>query len=386
MKKVNNATLIAIVLIITSLFQGCSDNNSTKPKLETISLGEEGCSNTFSENTENDSHAYGKLNIEINNNDHFFIFNSTFNDTDLYITGKILTYDYPKTVNVYKISSLDDFQSPFANPIKKWKSVSFQTTSLLMGKPKYKNNMKAYDQLSRLERVGVIQSMTRMSTTDLREMETIQAGYPKVIFTDYVLKSTFPAVNSNLYEITAYDIKLNCEVVIDTIKDRPVDYYVIRRSVDGITVGLPSCIDLHYEKYNEISKTGTEVINEDMKMFFDGVNIYEVHNNTKIIKSNMDIYMKDKKVLSFEQACDKASSYISQLLSDSMIEGRETYIYAAELVYLTVLETDNNTYEAYLYPFWIIYIQSNYMSVGEDIADHQPLLVNAVTGEVVVCN
>lgn len=54
----------------------------------------------------------------------------------------------------------------------------------------------------------------------------------------------------------------------------------------------------------------------------------------------LNYFLKDQPLLSFEDALDRSSPYIYQLLSDSVRESVDTYIYATELVYMTVRKYD----------------------------------------------
>lgn len=375
-------TCIIVVLLCAVFLQGCT-----------------GDSPDLSANNPGLTIDYEDLHIEFDQVNHSFMIGNKNNDDIQKAKGKLYTHDYPQTANVYKITPWDTDKDPFYNPISEWQLASFKTTELLMGNTKYKNAMSEHDQLSRQERLSVIYSMTRIDAFETNEMYTIKTGFPNAVFSNYVLKSTFPAIKSNLYEISSFDVNLDREVVVDTIIDKTVDYYVIRRSIDGIIVGLPSSVDLYCSNYNDKTKQERLIASEEYQMFYDGVDIYEVHSNGKATEKDIVVYLKDQYLLSFEQAINKASKTISQILSDSDKEKKDTHIYAAELVYLTVQITDmsdNDFYSAehiirdpnnaYLYPFWVIYIYSNYMCLGEDIADHKPLLVNAVTGEVIICN
>lgn len=375
-------TSILVVLLCALFFQGCT-----------------GKSLEMSANTSSLTMDYENLYMEFDQANHSFMIGYKNNDSNIKANGKLYTYDYPQVANVYKITPWDTDKDPFNNPISEWKLVSFKTSEILIGNPKYKNAMSEYDQLSRQERLSVIYSMTRIESFDTNEMNIIKKGFPNALFSNYFIKSTFPAIKSNLYEITSFDVNLDREIVIDTVIDKTVDYYVIRRSIDGIIVGLPSSVDLYCSNYDDKTKRERLIASEEYQMFYDGVDIYEVHSNDKATEKDIVVYLKDQPLLSFEQAINKASKTISQIISDSDKEKKDTHIYAAELVYLTVQITDmsgtdfysaehiiRDPNNAYLYPFWVIYIYSNYMCLGEDIAEHKPLLVNAVTGEVIISN
>lgn len=74
-------------------------------------------------------------------------------------------------------------------------------------------------------------------------------------------------------------------------------------------------------------------------MFYDGMDIFEVHSN-KANEHDVELLLKDQPLLSFEDALDRSSPYIYQLLSDSVRESVDTHIYATELVYMTVRKYD----------------------------------------------
>ncbi len=177
----------------------------------------------------------------------------------------------------------------------------------------------------------------------------------------------------------------NVDTVLDHVKDRQINYFVIRRSIDGIPVGVPELVESDYDVYDKNDNYVRLIASEEYKMFYDGQSIYEVHNNAKATEKTIQVYLKDRNILSLEDAVGKVAVHISDLLSDSVRSGNETYIYAIELVYISDVQFDkDHKYEGYLYPFWVIYVHSNYMSAGYDIADSYSLLVNAVTGEVYV--
>lgn len=386
MKIIKTATKVPIIatVICAVLLQGCSSNNI----------------NTTSSNSSIETVDYGQLDVDIDQSNHSFSIKCESVNKDLCLQGKLLTFDHPKTVDVYKIIPFDEEPELFYNPIKEYKRVWFQALTILMGQAViYSDGTVGTDRLSRDERNSVIKSMERVDSSDIKQMEIIKAALPNATFSDYALRYTYPAIKSDLYQISTFDKKLKRETLADTIKDRSFDYYVIRRSINGIVVGMPYNIDTRYVNYNKVKKEETSIYSEDWKMFYDGVNIYEVHTNDKATEKDIEIYLKDQPVLTFEQAMSKASPTITQMLTDSAKGIKDTHIYAAELVYLTVQVSDMRnvdyyndynrvpaSYDAYLYPFWAIYILSNQTAAGEDIADHRPLLVNAVTGEVLICN
>ncbi|MEE3416625.1 MAG: hypothetical protein VZR53_14795 [Prevotella sp.] len=379
MMNFNRVKMMIITSILTGslLLQGCTGSNSNP---------------TDQINTTIDN---GKINIEIDQTNHVFVITSDELGKGFRHEGRILTYSYPETANVYKVYPWDESQSSFSNPIKDWEVALFQVSTLMDGQKVYNNNMEGNDNLSRVERIGLINTLTRIDSVDFKQMNTIQSGYSDAVFGDYVLKYTFPATKKDLYEIRHFDLKLNYDIVLDDVKDRPIDYYVIRRSIDGIMVGLPDSVDLWYEKYDEKTKSLRFISGEEGKTFYDGKSIYEVHNNANATLNNIELYQKDQPVLSLEKAINKVSLTIYQSLSG----GGDTYFYAAELVYLTVGITDCSDIDyynanafvkdadnAYIYPFWVIYVLDNLVIGSEDVAQRKPILVNAVTGEVIVCD
>ncbi len=376
--KKTTLAIVIMTLIAAMLMQGCkgeiTDNSSE---------------------TQPSSIEYEQLKIDIDNENHCFVIKK--DDSNIEMKGMILTYDHPDTANVYKIVPYDEEPEIYYNPIKEWQRVEFQPLTILNGFPvHYLDGTFGDARLSRSERKGVIDSLTRINAPDFGRMEKIKTSCPNAVFSDYVIRYTYPATDTDLYELTTFDLIRKTEVTVDFIKEKPIDYYVIRRSVGGITVGTPSNIYTHYEKYDDKKKEETLIFNEEWKFLYDGKDLYEIHTNDKATEKNIKVYQSDLPVLPVEQAFKKAAPSINRILSDSQ---KETWIYAAELVYLTVQLTDvsnidynNANYiprsrnEGYWYPFWVIYTHSNFMSVGADEADHRPLLVNAITGEVILCN
>lgn len=327
---------------------------------------------------------YNNFSMEFDYTNYTFVIRSNDGDKNKSWEGKLLTHDCPKTANVYKAEPWENSNVPFHNPIKDWHLILFQSDVLLMGGSVI-NNATSDDQLRRAERIGVINSLTRINTSDLEMINTIKSGYPNVTFSDYILKCTYPPVHSDIYELTEFDVMRNVDTVLDHVKDRQIDYFVIRRSIDGIPVGVPGFIASDYEVYDKNDNYVRKIASEEHKMLYDGQNIYEVHNNARATEKTIQVHLKDRNLLTLEEAVGKVATPISELLSDSVRSGKETNIYAIELVYLSDVQFDkNHKYEGYLYPFWVIYVHSNYMSAGYDIADSYSLLVNAVTGEVYV--
>lgn len=387
MMNFNKIIKIAITTILVgSLFmQGC-----------TGSAGDNAPTDQSNSNIDN-----GKINIEIDQANHVFVITSKALGADFRQEGKILTYSYPETANVYRIRPFDNNQSSaLYNPIKEWKSASFQVWALTEGQNVYKNNVEGKDSLCRTERIGLINSLMRIDAKEFKQMNVIKSGYSDAVFADYIVKYTFPATKKDLYEVTHFDLKLNYNVVLEDVKDRPLDFFIIRRSIDGITVGLPSnAIEPFYEKYDAKSKIMKYIYSEEGKIFYDGESVYEVHNNSDAKPDDLEIYLKDQPILSLEKALNQSAQSIYNSLSYSARTGGDTHFYAVEMVYLTVGTSDfsNVDYEnasmysidyenACIYPFWVIYMLDNIVVASHDVAQIKPILVNAVTGEVIVCN
>ena len=387
MMNFNKIKKIAITTILVgSLFmQGC-----------TGSAGDNAPTDQSNSNIDN-----GKINIEIDQASHVFVITSKALGADFRQEGKILTYSYPETANVYRITPFDNYQSSaLYNPIKEWKSASFQVWTLTEGQNVYKNNVEGKDSLCRTERIGLINSLMRIEAKEFKQMNVIKSGYSDAVFADYIVKYTFPATKKDLYEVTHFDLKNNYDVVLDDVKDRPLDYYVIRRAIDGITVGLPdNAIDSYYQKYDTKTKILKYIYSEAGKFFYDGESVYEVHNNSDAKPDDLEIFLKDQPVLSLEKALNKVAPNIYNSLSYSARTGGDTHFYAVELVYLTIGTSDcsNGDYEnasmytidydnACIYPFWVIYMLDNIVVASHDVAQIQPILVNAITGEVIVCD
>lgn len=366
-KKTMSHTVIA-TLIGSVLLQGCSgsvkESSSFSQTLKTVD--------------------YDCFSMEMDYANHTFVIKSCDGDKDKSWEGKLLTFDYPKTANVYRAEPWENSNVPFHNPIKDWHLIMFQSEVLLMGNSVI-NDATSDKQLNRAERIGVINSLTRINTSDLEQIDKIKSGYSNVTFSDYLLKCAYPPVKSDVYELTEFDVKRNVDTILDHVKDRQINYYVIRRSLDGLPVGAPGFIECGYDVYDKNSNFVRTIVSEEYKLLYDGQNIYEVHNNARATEKTIQVHLKDRNLIPLEEAVGKVAAPISELLFDSMKSGKETNIYAIELVYLSDVKFDkNHKYEGYLYPFWVIYVHSNYMSAGKDIADSYSLLVNAVTGEVYV--
>ena len=280
MMNFNKIKKIAITTILVgSLFmQGC-----------TGSAGDNAPTDQSNSNIDN-----GKINIEIDQANHVFVITSKALGADFRQEGKILTYSYPETANVYRIRPFDNNQSSaLYNPIKEWKSASFQVWALTEGQNVYKNNVEGKDSLCRTERIGLINSLMRIDAKEFKQMNVIKSGYSDAVFADYIVKYTFPATKKDLYEVTHFDLKLNYNVVLEDVKDRPLDFFIIRRSIDGITVGLPSnAIEPFYEKYDAKSKIMKYIYSEEGKIFYDGESVYEVHNNSDAKPDDLEIYLE----------------------------------------------------------------------------------------------
>lgn len=395
-----------VLIFGTILLTGCSGNifedNPAQQTLTTIPLSIDENTNDFqtilSESADVTMLNNCELNIVIDQNNHTYAIWSEKIDKDLYLEGKLLSYDYPETASVYKVNPSDDVSKILYIPIENWTDVFFQSRTLLTGYKILNEDTQSYDRLSFSDRDSVNYSTIRLDTFEVNQIETINKAFPDAFWGKYILRSTYPSVSSSLYEIKTVDTQLRKDVIVDTITDRSFDYYVIRRSIDGIVVGLPGNVDMNYEMYNKVDDIKTSIFSENHIMLYDGTDIFEVHSN-KSNEQDVELYLKDQPLLSFEDAFDKSSPYIYQLLSDSVWENRDTYIYAAELVYMTVREYDlenvsgthdrfsvSDSYEMYYWPFWVFYVHSNYMTAGYECADRHPILVNAITGEVVLCN
>lgn len=376
------AATVMLTMIGSMLLNGCSGEISNSSSVEQSSAP--------STNSE--------LNIEIDQENHSYVIKSEKLNTEM--KGVILTYSCPDTANVYKVDFRDDPQTSFIyNQIKDWKVALFQCSTLMTGLTQVKNNVEGKDNLNRKERKSVINSLTRIETSDFKQMELIKAGYPDAEYDDYVLRFTFPATKKDLYEITHFDLKLNYSVVLDDVKERPLYYYAVRRSIDGIPVGIPTIVDFFCRKYNDKTKILTFAENDGWKHYYDGESVYEILYNGNFTAKNIEVEQKDKPVLSFEKAFNKAVPEISKRISDSANTGGDICFYAAELVYLVSGTSDfsNADYyndpvvtidgdNSYIYPFWVFYISEDQYVLGEDQAVTKPLLVNAITGEVIMCN
>ena len=387
-----------MVVLCALIAQGCSDNNSANQSLAGIPLsgGSTETTESSAENSAITGNDYEQLRIETDQDNHSFAIKYIKAGKDYQLDGRMLTYEYPETANVYRIiPSYEDKNVQF-NPVEGWTDCWFQAYCSLTCIIGHNSETGTDEVLSRAERNSVNDSMVRLDNADYKQMAKIRSAFPEAVFGDYTLRFTYPPTNTDLYEINYINPYNRRDNILDTIKGRPFDYYVTRRVIDGITVGLPANADASYLRYDNENNQTTTIENEEWIEFYDGKDIYEVHCY-RANEKDTEVYLKSKPVISVEQAFDKAKPIIIDRLS----ENKETHIYAAELVYLVVTvydmsneifsdeKTTSDTYETYLYPFWVFYMHSNYKAMGFDSADRDPVIVNAITGESIdpcVCN
>lgn len=394
MMSLNKAKSILVIIAVTGalITQGCSDSNSANQSLSAIPLfgGNQDTTESSAEKSAIFGADFEQLNIETDQENHSFVIKYNKDGKEHQLDGKLLTYGCPETANVYRIIPSNEADDITYNPVKGWTESWFQASSVLTCIVGHNSETGSDEVLSSSERNSVNDSMERLGNADYDQMAKIRSAFPDAVFGDYTLKFTYPPTKTDLYEINyIYPIKSD-DNILDTIKGRPFDYYVTRRAINGITVGLPENTDMFYLHYDAGIKQTTVINNEQCLEFYDGKDIYEVHCCTDNQKDT-EIYLKDKQILSVEQAFDKAKPLVATRLS----ERKEHHIYAAELVYLVVTAYDmsnvkygpqkvtSDTYETYLYPFWVFYIHSDYKALGFDSADRDPVLVNSITGEVI---
>ena len=385
-------TIVIMVVLCALIAQGCSDNNSANQSLAGIPLsgGNTETTESSDDNSAISGTEYEQLRIETDQDNHSFAIKYIKAGKEYQLDGKLLTYGYPETANVYRIIPSYEDVSVHYNPVEGWTDCLFQAYSSLTCLIGHNSETGTEEVLSKAERNSVNDSMVRLDNADYKQMAKIRSAFPEAVFGDYTLRFTYPPTNTDLYEID-YDNPYNRrDYILDTIKGRPFDYYVTRRVIDGIIVGLPANAGLFCLRYDKAMKQTTTIESEDWIEFYDGKDIYEVHCY-RANEKDTEVYLKSKPVMSVEQAFDKAKPIIIERLS----ENKETHIYAAELVYLVVTvydmsneifsdeKTTSDTYETYLYPFWVFYMHSNYKAMGSDSADRDPVIVNAITGEAI---
>lgn len=385
-------TIVIMVVLCALIAQGCFDNNSANQSLAGIPLsgGNTVTTESSAENSAISGTDYEQLRIETDQDNHSFAIKYIKAGKEYQLDGKLLTYGYPETANVYRIiPSYEDRNVQF-NPVEGWTDCLFQAYSSLTCIIGHNSETGTEEVLSKAERNSVNDSMVRLDNADYKQMAKIRSAFPEAVFGDYTLRFTYPPTNTDLYEIDYDNPSNRRDYILDTIKGRPFDYYVTRRVIDGIIVGLPANADFFCLRYDKAMKQTTTIESEEWIEFYDGKDIYEVHCY-RANEKDTEVYLKSKPVMSVEQAFDKAKPIIIERLS----ENKETHIYAAELVYLVVTvydmsneifsdeKTTSDTYETYLYPFWVFYMHSNYKAMGSDSADRDPVIVNAITGEAI---
>ena len=385
-------TIVIMVVLCALIAQGCFDNNSANQSLAGIPLsgGNTVTTESSAENSAISGTDYEQLRIETDQDNHSFAIKYIKAGKEYQLDGKLLTYGYPETANVYRIiPSYEDRNVQF-NPVEGWTDCLFQAYSSLTCIIGHNSETGTEEVLSKAERNSVNDSMVRLDNADYKQMAKIRSAFPEAVFGDYTLRFTYPPTNTDLYEIDYDNPSNRRDYILDTIKGRPFDYYVTRRVIEGIIVGLPANADFFCLRYDKAMKQTTTIESEEWIEFYDGKDIYEVHCY-RANEKDTEVYLKSKPVMSVEQAFDKAKPIIIERLS----ENKETHIYAAELVYLVVTvydmsneifsdeKTTSDTYETYLYPFWVFYMHSNYKAMGSDSADRDPVIVNAITGEAI---
>ena len=389
--RVKKAVVI-IVVAGTLAAQGCSDKNSADHSLKGIPLFG-GTTETTESSVENpliSSGDFEQMRIETDQDKHILVIKYNKAGKEYQLDGKLLTYDCPETANVYRVIPSNEANDITFNPVEGWTDCVMQVDSVLTCLVGHNSETGSEEVLSAADRNSVNDSMTMLNNADYKQMEKIRSAFPDAVFGDYTLRYTYPATNTDLYEINYINTIKREDNILDTIKKRPFDYYVTRRVIDEISIGVPANVDIFYLRYNSELKQTTTIENDYYTQFYDGKDIYEVHcclDNQK----DAEVYMKDKPVLSIEQAFEKAKPMIINRLS----EGKESHIFAAEMAYLAVTVYDmsnepysdsnvtSSTYDTYLYPFWIFYMHSNYKVLGLDSADRVQVIVNAVTGETI---
>ena len=385
-------TIVIMVVLCALIAQGCSDNNSANQSLAGLPLsgGNTETTESSDDNSAISGTEYEQLRIETDQDNHSFAIKYIKAGKEYQLDGKLLTYGYPETANVYRIIPSYEDVSVHYNPVEGWTDCLFQAYSSLTCLIGHNSETGTEEVLSKAERNSVNDSMVRLDNADYKQMAKIRSAFPEAVFGDYTLRFTYPPTNTDLYEIDYDNPSNRRDYILDTIKGRPFDYYVTRRVIDGIIVGLPANADFFCLRYDKAMKQTTTIESEEWIEFYDGRDIYEVHCY-RANEKDTEVYLKSKPVMSVEQAFDKAKPIIIERLS----ENKETHIYAAELVYLVVTvydmsneifsdeKTTSDTYETYLYPFWVFYMHSNYKAMGSDSADRDPVIVNAITGEAI---
>ena len=302
----------------------------------------------------------------------------------------LLTHNIPQTANVYRVISRDKEIMPCDNPVSSMQMVEFQSFPLMRGDKVYNDDFTESSQLSHENLSGIVDSYTNLDGSEVEKMGAITDAFPDSVWCDYVIRSTFPAVTSDLYQIVSWDATGDV-IVADTVMERPLDLYVIRPSVDDIPIGAPYDAGVGYGRYDSDEEREFRIVDEQRYMFYDNESIYEVHADC----TNVELYLHEQPILTFEQAIDVAVPTLSELFNESQKNNWETRVYAVELVYLETSESyiSNADYygegsftrsscENYLYPFWVIYTHTNCYVAGTESAYRRSVMVNAVTGEV----
>lgn len=389
--------VFCLVLASTITMQGCSTTSETSStqELATIDLLSESTNESTAESTSETSALEDEhhLDIEVNEEEHTFVIHADNDVLDEDLCGSILTYSNPTTAPVYKINH-DMNDHWLYNPFSEWQYANFAGGMLLLGDGSYNEDGTEFIQLSIEEVNSVIDSLTRVDADDFEQMDIIESAFPDANFSDYVLRSTFPPISSDLYLVSSFDEELGEEVIIDTVRDREINLYIVRQNLSGIPLGLP--IDIYWGGFNYYDADDECIYascSYAFNMYYDGTDVYEIHTD----ESELEIFAEDLSVLTLDEAFELANSAIyDRLFSWKMYENFNTRIYEAELIYLplNMVEISNEEYESdmryslidddnwYLYPCWAFYIHYSYTNPEADGSNRGVIIINAVNDDV----
>ena len=272
-------TVVIMVVLCALIAQGCFDNNSANQSLAGIPLSGKNTESTESSAADSamPGDDYEQLRIETDKDNHLFVIKYTKAGKEHQLEGKLLTYDYPDTANVYRIIPSYEDKSILYNPVEGWTDCWFQAYSSLTCIIGHNSETDTDEVLSRVERNSVNDSMVRLDNADYKQMAKIRSAFPEAVFGDYTLRFTYPPTNTDLYGINYINPQNRRDNILDTIKGRSFDYYITRRVIDGITVGLPANADFFCLRYDKAMKQTTIIYNEQYIEFYDGKDHYEVY-------------------------------------------------------------------------------------------------------------
>ena len=291
-------------------------------------------------------------------------------DESIVIDGQVLNgYDI-ETLNVYRpLWNNSNFE--YLN-CEEWQNAFLDTLQIVHGDT-YSVDVEPWGVEEAYE---YNQSLQLLSVDSVGVEEKLEALYPDTDFGDYVICRSLPAVTSDLYQIYGLDDDHN-RMIIDVVVNRDIDIYLIRESIDGIPIGVAYDMDCSISVVDNNGNLNEQILSYFPQMYYDGSNIYEI---ATLNEEQYEIVYRDCHIISFEDALATIEPELLSIANDTWFVNNKTYIYAAELVYITDHIFSNDDYM--LYPYWFFYCHINGGEGDLRSMQRRAIVVNAITGEL----